>query len=89
MGERYRAQLQDILEDLGPERLRAYLNPEGVSQEYKRHVEDTFRAQGVVFVRSREEANFVFDGHCSPVSMPGQVVAFFRDDALVLEGALV
>ncbi len=88
MGEQYKARLEEIVADLGPERLRVYLNPAGVSAVYRKHVEDTFSSLNVTFVATRDEANFVFDGHSEPARREGQIVAIFRDNELVVEGAL-
>jgi len=88
MGEKYKAELQKRIDELGAEKLRVYINAEGVDPHYYQHLEDTFTEAGVKFVASRREANFVFDGNCEPVSVVGQIVAFFRNQELQFEGAL-
>ena len=87
MGEQYKAVLEEKIEQLGGSNIRVYINAEGVHPKYKEHLEATFRDAGVRFVESRDEANFVFDGHCEPVSRLGQIVAFFRNDQLAFAGA--
>ncbi len=88
MGRRYRAELQERINELGAENLRVYLNAEGVDPRYYQHLEETFSEAGVKFVASREEANFVFEGHCEPETVPGKIVAFFRGQQLQFVGAL-
>ena len=88
MGEKYKAKLQERINELGAENLRVYINEEGVDPRYYQHLEDTFKEAGVKFVASRQEANFVFEGHCEPASVAGKIVAFFRNQELQFEGML-
>jgi hypothetical protein len=88
MGEQYKEGLRQRIDELGAENLRVYINQEGVHPRYYEHLEATFTDAGVKFVASRREANFVFEGHCEPVNVPGQVVAYFRNDALQFAGML-
>jgi hypothetical protein len=88
MGERYRAELQERISELGAHNLRVFINADGVHPHYKQHLEETFTEAGVRFVATREEANFLFEGHCEPAYSAGQMVAFFRDERLQFAGAL-
>ena len=88
MGEKYKAELQDRINEIGAGRLRVYINAEGVHPHYYQHLQETFQEAGVRFVDSREQANFVFEGNCEPVSQPGQMVAFFRNEELQFAGML-
>lgn len=90
MGREYKAALQAKIHELGGgSRLRAYINPEGVSPHYLEHLEETFREEGVTFVDSPREANFVFHGDQVESSFGlGQIAAFFRGGRMVFEGEL-
>lgn len=89
MGEKYRAELQERIHELGGENLRVFINADGVHPHYKQHLEETFAEAGVRFVGTREEANFLFEGHCEePAYQTGKVVAFFREERLQFAGAL-
>jgi hypothetical protein len=88
MGQRYKRAINELIRDLGAEKLRVFINPDGVDPHYRQHLEDTFRDAGVRFVSSREEANLVFEGHETPERRPGQVVAFFQESQLMFAGAL-
>lgn len=89
MGEKYRAELQERISELGGENLRVFINADGVHPHYKQHLEETFSEAGVRFVATREEANFLFEGHCEePAVATGKVVAFFQNDRLQFAGAL-
>lgn len=88
MGEKYKAELQEMIEQLGARNLRVYINPDGVHPQYYKHLEDTFKTSGVKFVTSREEANFVFEGHSEAASLPGRVVAYFSNEQLQFAGTL-
>ena len=88
MGERYRGFLELKIRELGGENLRVYINERGVDPHYLNHLDELLRAEGAVFVTNREDANFVFDGHCEPEFEPGQVVAFFKAEDLVFAGGL-
>jgi hypothetical protein len=90
MGEKYRAELQERISQLGGENLRVFINADGVHPHYKQHLEETFSEAGVRFVETRDEANFLFEGHCEePAAVAaGKVVAYFRDDRIQFAGAL-
>lgn len=88
MGEKYRQTIEEKIRELGAEKLRVYINYEGVEPHYRQHLEETFRAAGVRFVSSREEATLVFEGNSSPSYGTGQVVAFFQSGQLAFAGAL-
>lgn len=89
MGEKYRAELQERINELGGHNLRVFINADGVHPHYKQHLEETFSEAGVRFVASRDEANFLFEGHCEePAFQAGKVIAFFRNDRLQFAGAL-
>ena len=88
MGEQYKAVLEDKIKELGGQNLRVFINDEGVHPKYREHLEATFREAGVRFVESREEANFVFEGHSEPAINLGQVVAFFRNEQIAFQGAI-
>lgn len=88
MGEKYKEELQQRISELGAQNLRVYINEEGVHPHYYQHLKETFSEAGVTFVSGRQEANFVFDGNCEPVSLPGQIVAFFRSEQLHFAGML-
>jgi hypothetical protein len=87
MGERYKATLEAKIREFGGSNLRVFINADGVNPHYKQHLEETFRGEGVRFVSSRAEANFVFDGDCEPNYLPGQIVAFFSGGDLAFAGA--
>ncbi len=89
MGKEYKAALHEEIERLGGgERLRVFINPEGVSPHYLEHLEETFREAGVTFVESPKAANFVFQGDQVAKFGIGQVAAFFRGGQMVFEGSL-
>lgn len=88
MGEQYRLTLEEKIEELGAANLRVYINEDGVNPHYRQHLEDTFRDAGVRFVSKREEANFIFEGDCTPSYQEGQVSAFFRGQQLSFVGTL-
>ena len=88
MGEQYKAALEEKIKELGGENLRVFINDEGVHPRYREHLEATFKEAGVRFVATREEANFVFDGHSEPAYDFGQVVAFFTNEQIAFQGAL-
>jgi len=88
MGEKYRQTIEEKIKELGAEKLRVYINYEGVDPHYRQHLEDTFRDAGVRFVSSRGEANLVFEGNGTPSYGTGQVVAFFQSGQLAFSGAL-
>ena len=89
MGREYKAALQQRIQELGGgENLRVYINGEGVSEHYLKHLEETFEEAGVRFVDSREEANFFFAGHAEPKPLGGQVAAFFSGGQLAFVGSL-
>lgn len=88
MGERYRDLLQNKIQELGGENLTVYINERGVDPHYLEHLHELLKEQGATFVADREGANFVFDGHCEPSFLPGQIVAFFRAEELTFEGAI-
>jgi hypothetical protein len=88
MGEKYKAELQERINELGGENLRVFINEEGVHPRYYKHLQETFRESGVRFVENRAEANFVFEGHCEPATQPGKIVAFFRNEELHFAGML-
>jgi hypothetical protein len=87
MGQVYKDVLERKLHEFRDVPLRAYVNPDGVDPHYLSHLEETLRSVGAVFVRSRDEANFVFDGNCEPCERTGQVVAFFKNGQLPFIGA--
>jgi hypothetical protein len=87
MGEQYKAVLEEKIKELGGQNLRVFINDEGVHPKYREHLEATFIEAGVRFVASREEANFVFDGHSEPAFHFGQVVAFFTNEQIAFQGA--
>ena len=89
MGREYKAALQEEIHRLGGgSNLRVYINPEGVSPHYLEHLEETFREEGVTFVETPKEANFVFQGDKISAFDIGQVAAFFRGGQMVFEGEL-
>lgn len=88
MGEQYQGELREKIAALGAENLRVYINADGVHPHYYRHLQDTFQEAGVTFVASRQKANFVFEGNCEPVSMAGQIVAYFSHETLQFAGAI-
>jgi hypothetical protein len=88
MGAKYRQAIAHKIRELGAEKLRVYINHEGVDPHYRQHLEDTFRDAGVRFVSSREEANLVFEGGGQPSPQAGQVVAFFQSGQLAFAGQL-
>ena len=88
MGEKYRQIIEEKILELGAEKLRVYINNEGVDPHYRQHLEETFRDAGVRFVSSREEANLVFEGNANPSYGTGQVVAFFQSGRLAFAGEL-
>ncbi|HZS46581.1 MAG TPA: hypothetical protein VFC63_16010 [Blastocatellia bacterium] len=91
MGEKYKAELQDKIREFGASNLRVYLNEDGLHPHYFQHLKDTFQEEGVKFVYSRDDANFVFEGNCDaePAYQAGQVVAFFNPaQTLLFAGAL-
>ncbi len=88
MGEKYRHIIEEKIRELGAEKLRVYINNEGVDPHYRQHLENTFRDAGARFVDSRGEANLVFEGHETPSYGIGQVVAFFRSGQLAFAGEL-
>jgi hypothetical protein len=87
MGEAYKNLLEHKLRELAGRPLRAYVNRDGVDPHYLVHLEETLRVGGALFVGSREEATFVFEGNCEPQERAGQVVAFFKDGQLVFNSA--
>ena len=88
MGEQYKAVLEEKIKELGGSRLRVFINDEGVHPKYREHLEATFKQAGVRFVESREQANFVFEGHSEPAFHIGQVVAFFTNEQIAFQGAI-
>ncbi len=88
MGEKYRQIIEEKIRELGAEKLRVYINNEGVDPHYRQHLENTFRDAGVRFVDSRGEANLVFEGNGQPTYRAGQVVAFFQSGRLAFAGEL-
>jgi hypothetical protein len=88
MGEQYRQSIEEKISELGAENLSVFINRDGVSPHYRKHLEDTFREAGVRFVSTREEANLVFESHSAPTYRTGQVVAFFQESKLMFAGAL-
>jgi hypothetical protein len=70
------------------EKLRVFVDPEGINPHYQQHLEDTFRHAGVQFVATREEANLVIDGSGSPSYGTGQVAAFVQSGQLAFAGEL-
>ena len=88
MGEKYKEALDEKIIELGGSNLRVYINAEGVHPQYRQHLEATFQQAGVRFVEDREEANFIFEGHCEPFYQSGQVVAFFKGEQIAFAGAL-
>ena len=88
MGEEYRQTIEDKIEELGAERLRVFINHEGVNPHYLQHLENTFRDAGVRFVADRADANLIFEGHQTPSYQKGQIVAFFQQSRLTFAGAL-
>ncbi len=89
MGREYKAALQQEIRRLGGgANLRVFINPDGVSPHYLEHLEETFREEGVTFVQTAKEANFVFQGDQVSAFDTGQVAAFFRGGRMVLEGEL-
>jgi len=59
-----------------------YINHGGVDPHYLQHLKDTFRGARVRFVRTREEANLVFEANKTPKPWLGQVVAFLQENQL-------
>ncbi len=88
MGEQYRQTIEEKISELGAEKLRVFINEDGVNPHYRQHLEETFRDAGVRFVARREEANLVFEGNQTPSYHAGQIVAFFQESRLVFVGAL-
>lgn len=88
MGEKYKAELQKRIDELGAQNLHVYINAEGVDPRYYQHLEQTFTEAGVRFVESRHEANFIFEGHCEPAVKAGQIVAYFREEQIHFAGML-
>jgi hypothetical protein len=89
LGEKYKDELEQKIRQFGGENLRVYINAEGVHPHYYEHLTETFKGEGVQFVSSRKEANFVFEGSCEPSYEMGQIVAFFnQDQSLSFAGAL-
>ena len=88
MGEEYKQSIEEKIRELGADKLRVFINPDGVNPHYRQHLEDTFREAGVKFVSRREEANLVFEGNQTPSPDKGQMVAFFQHDRLIFTGAL-
>ena len=78
MGREYKAALQAKLHQLGGgEKLRAYINADGVSPHYLEHLKETFREEGVTFVDQAQDANFVFHGDQVDSGFGiGQIAAF-------------
>lgn len=88
MGEEYKHTIEEKIRELGADKLRVFLNSEGVDPHYRQHLEDTFREAGVKFVCRRQEANLVFEGNQSPSHEKGQIVAFFQSGQLAFAGEL-
>lgn len=88
MGEQYRRSLEEKIKELGAGKLSVFINSDGVDPHYQRHLEDTFRDAGVRFVLKREEANFIFEGSCSPSFHAGKVIAYFQGGQLSFMGRL-
>lgn len=88
MGEKYKAELQDRINEIGADNLRVYINPEGVHPHYYQHLQETFLEAGVQMVDNRLEANFVFEGEIEPENQAGQMVAYFRNQELQFAGVL-
>ena len=88
MGEKYRAELENRINELGADNLRVYINEDGVHPAYYQHLQETFLKAGVKFVGSKQEANFVFEGHCEFINVPGQIVAYFSNEELQFAGML-
>jgi len=87
MGEKFRQTIEEKIRELGAEKLRVFINDDGVNPHYRQHLEDTFRVAGVRFVSNREEANLVFEGNQTPSYQQGQIVAFFQESRLMFAGA--
>jgi hypothetical protein len=90
MGERYRKALQDEIRKLGAGNLRVFVNEAGLSPEYRKHLGTTLGEAGVAVVKTRGEANFLFEGECSeePVADQLRIVAFIRNGELTFRGSL-
>jgi len=88
MGEQYRQSIEDKISELGADKLRVFINEQGVNPHYRQHLEDTFREAGVRFVSSRDEANLIFEGDQKPSYQAGQIAAFFNAGKLLFAGGL-
>jgi hypothetical protein len=89
MGQLYkRTILEEVRRIGGGAQLRVYVNPEGVSREYRRHVIETFQELGAILVMKRADANFIFEGHAVPSVGDGVIVAYLDGEKLRFAGSL-
>jgi hypothetical protein len=63
MGKQYAEPFRQLVRDLGPSELIAFIAPDGIDKRYQEHILDTLEELGVAIAVEADEANFAISGY--------------------------